>query len=119
MTPDNKNISARIQAAKDRRETEKGSDTKKNTEKSTATRMALRAGTDMVAAIMVGTFLGYWLDSWLGTRPWFMILLLFLGFAAGFLNIYRSQTGQEMKIGMGTPLSTRKDKEQDKEKDTL
>ncbi len=54
---------------------------------------ALRAGTDLVAALVVGGVLGYWIDRWLGTKPWAMIILFFLGFAAGFLNIYRSQTG--------------------------
>jgi len=68
---------------------------------------ALRAGTDLVAALVVGGFLGYWIDRWLGTTPWAMIILFFLGFAAGFLNIYRSQTGQDYKIGF---------KETDKEK---
>jgi ATP synthase protein I len=69
---------------------------------------ALRAGTDLVAALAVGGFLGYWIDHWLGTKPWGMIILFFLGFAAGFLNIYRSQTGQDYKIGF---RETKKDKE--------
>jgi ATP synthase protein I len=67
----------------------------------TAMAKAMRAATELVAALMVGGFLGYWLDTWLNTRPLFMILLFFAGFAAGFLNIYRAQTGQEFKIGMG------------------
>lgn len=66
-----------------------------------ATAKAMRAATELVAALMVGGFLGYWLDTWLNTRPLFMILLFFAGFAAGFLNIYRAQTGQEFKVGMG------------------
>ena len=60
---------------------------------------ALRAATELVAALAVGGFIGYGLDRWLGTRPWFMIALLFLGFGAGFLNIYRAQMGQDFKIG--------------------
>ncbi|MFH1157681.1 MAG: AtpZ/AtpI family protein [Pseudomonadota bacterium] len=60
---------------------------------------ALRAGTDLVSALVVGGFLGYWIDNWLDTKPWSMIVFLFLGFAAGFLNIYRSQTGQDYRIG--------------------
>ena len=65
-------------------------------------RVALRATTDMVAALVVGGGLGYGLDSWLGTKPWFMIIMFFLGAIAGFVNIYRSQTGQEYKIGLGS-----------------
>lgn len=69
---------------------------------------ALRAGTDLVAALVVGGFLGYWLDRWLGTKPWGMIILFFAGSVAGFMNIYRSQTGQDYKIGF---KETKKDKE--------
>lgn len=60
---------------------------------------ALRASTDLVAALVVGGFLGYWIDRWLDTKPFGMILFFFLGFGAGFLNIYRSQTGQDYKVG--------------------
>ncbi len=60
---------------------------------------AMRVATDLVAALVVGGFLGYWLDEWLDTRPWLMIVFLILGFAAGFLNIYRAQTGQDYKVG--------------------
>jgi ATP synthase protein I len=77
---------------------------------SSGTAQALRAGTDLVAALAVGGFLGYWIDRWLGTKPWAMIILFFLGFVAGFLNIYRSQTGQDYKIGF---KETTKDKDKE------
>ncbi len=73
-----------------------------------ATAKAMRAATELVAALMVGGFLGYWLDTWLNTKPLFMILLFFAGFVAGFLNIYRAQTGQEFKVGMGELTKTDK-----------
>lgn len=60
---------------------------------------AFRAGTDLVAALAVGVFLGYWVDQWLDSKPWGMVFFVFVGFAAGFLNIYRSQTGQDYKVG--------------------
>lgn len=62
-----------------------------------AARTALRAATDLVAALFVGGALGYWLDGLLGTRPLMMVVFLFVGFAAGFMNIYRSQTGHGVK----------------------
>ena len=58
---------------------------------------ALRAATDLAAALVVGVVLGYWIDRWLGTKPFGIILFLFLGFAAGFLNLYRAQTCQNDK----------------------
>lgn len=54
---------------------------------------ALRAATDLVTAIFVGGILGFWLDKWLDTRPLLMILMIFAGFGAGFVNLYRSQMG--------------------------
>lgn len=60
---------------------------------------AMRAGVDMVAALVVGGFLGYWIDVWLGSKPFGMIIMFFLGAGAGFMNIYRSQMGQDYKIG--------------------
>jgi ATP synthase protein I len=59
---------------------------------STESSKALRMGTDFTAALVVGVVLGYWIDRWLHTKPFGIIIFLFLGFAAGFMNIYRAQT---------------------------
>ena len=50
---------------------------------------AARVGTELVVATMVGVFLGYLLDRYLGTRPWLMVVGLVIGAIAGFLNVYR------------------------------
>ncbi len=34
-------------------------------------------------SVAIGWFLGSWLDSKLGTKPWLAIILTFLGLAAG------------------------------------
>jgi ATP synthase protein I len=44
---------------------------------------------EFVAAIIVGAFIGWQADAWLGTKPWLLVLFLGLGTAAGFWNIYR------------------------------
>ena len=51
--------------------------------------MAYRIGTELVVATLIGTGLGYLLDRWLETRPWFLVAAAFIGTAAGFLNVYR------------------------------
>lgn len=61
---------------------------------------ALRAATDLVAAVAVGVFMGYWIDRWLDTKPFGMIIMLFLGFAAGLLSIYKTHMGQELRVGL-------------------
>lgn len=68
---------------------------------------ALRLATDLVAALFVGGLLGHGLDRWLGTKPWFMVVFLFAGFAAGFMSIYKSQTG--MGSGIGFKPNDKKD----------
>jgi ATP synthase protein I len=60
---------------------------------------AMRAAMELTASLAVGGYLGYTIDRHLHTKPWGMIVMIFLGFFAGFLNIYRAQTGQSLKIG--------------------
>ena len=49
----------------------------------------MRATSEMVAGILVGTGIGFLLDRFLGTKPWLLIIFMMLGMAAGFRNIYR------------------------------
>lgn len=51
---------------------------------------ALRLSSEFIAAILVGAGLGWFLDRVAGTSPWGLIILLFLGFGAGVLNVLRS-----------------------------
>lgn len=51
---------------------------------------ALKLSSEFVAAILVGVGIGWVLDYWAGTSPWGLIVFLFLGFAAGVLNVMRS-----------------------------
>ena len=49
-------------------------------------------GVEFAAAILLGVFAGQWLDRRIGTTPWFVILGVVLGGAAGFYNLYRTLT---------------------------
>ena len=51
---------------------------------------AFKLGTELVAAVAVGTIFGFILDSWFGTKPWLMLIFFFLGAAAGILNVIRA-----------------------------
>ena len=51
---------------------------------------AFKLGTELVAAVAVGTIIGFILDSWFGTKPWLIIIFFFLGAAAGMLNVIKS-----------------------------
>jgi ATP synthase protein I len=45
-------------------------------------------GIAMVAATFIGLGMGYYLDQWLETRPWFTLIFLAIGVIAGFRNVY-------------------------------
>ncbi|WP_432738755.1 AtpZ/AtpI family protein [Maridesulfovibrio sp. FT414] len=49
---------------------------------------AATIGTHMVAATFVGLGIGWYLDKWLGTKPWLLLVFLCFGIAAGFKNVY-------------------------------
>jgi len=51
--------------------------------------LAFRVGAELVAGLAVGGGIGWWLDRWLGTKPFLLLLFFVLGGAAGMLNVYR------------------------------
>jgi ATP synthase protein I len=51
---------------------------------------AFKLGTELVAAVAVGTIIGFILDSWFDTKPWLILIFFFLGAAAGMLNVIRT-----------------------------
>lgn len=71
----------------------------------------LRMSSELVAAILVGGFMGYMLDAWLGTRPWLFLVFMMLGFSAGILNILRAfkrmqaeiESQKDFKLGQSVP----------------
>ena len=38
---------------------------------------AFKLGTELVAAVGVGTIIGFILDNWFGTKPWLIIIFFF------------------------------------------
>ena len=58
---------------------------------------AFKLGTELVAAVIVGTIIGFILDNWFGTKPWLIIIFFFLGAVAGILNVIRSASRMQKK----------------------
>lgn len=61
--------------------------------------LAVRIGTELVAALVIGVGFGILLDDWLGTKPWLMLLFFLLGAAAGIFNVYRVVQDEGGAIG--------------------
>ena len=51
---------------------------------------AFKLGTELVSAVLVGTIIGFILDTWFDTKPWLIILFFFLGSIAGILNVIKA-----------------------------
>ena len=82
-----KEISTRLEIAK------KNIKIKKNNNKSsnaTSLGKALKISTELVAAVLVGTTIGFLLDNWFDTKPLLTICFFFMGVAAGISNVIRS-----------------------------
>ena len=52
--------------------------------------VALKLSTELVAAVVVGTIIGFILDDWFGTKPWLILIFFFVGVAAGIMNVVKS-----------------------------
>ncbi len=59
----------------------------------------LRAGTELVACIIAGTFIGWALDRWLDMAPLFLIIFFLGGIGAGFTNAYRITQNMDSAVG--------------------
>jgi ATP synthase protein I len=67
--------------------------------------LAFRIGAELVAAMIIGVGGGMLLDRWLGTTPWGLIGMFFLGAGAGIVNVYRAVTGVGYAPGYRKPGS--------------
>ena len=51
---------------------------------------AFKLSTELVAAVAVGTIIGFIFDKTFGTKPWFILIFFFVGVVAGITNVIRS-----------------------------
>jgi ATP synthase protein I len=77
----------RLKIAKSKLKKQSNLDTEK---KGSFVGSAFKLGTELVAAVAVGTIIGFILDSWFDTKPWLIIIFFFLGTTAGILNVIRT-----------------------------
>ena len=47
---------------------------------------AFKMSTELVAAVAVGTIIGFILDNWFGTKPWLILIFFFVGVIAGTVS---------------------------------
>jgi ATP synthase protein I len=49
-----------------------------------------RVGIDVFATLGVSILIGFWLDKWLNTKPWLMLVMCFVGIAAAMKTAYQT-----------------------------
>lgn len=51
---------------------------------------ASSVGLELGLSVCIGLAIGYYLDGWLGTEPWMLLLFMVLGLTAGFRGVFRA-----------------------------
>ena len=82
-----KEISTRLEIAKKKL---KKNQIKNKGSNVTSLGKAFKISTELVAAVVVGTTLGFILDNWFDTKPWLTIAFFFMGGITGILNVIKS-----------------------------
>ena len=80
-------IKTRLKIAKSKLKN-KNSDT--NEKKGVFLGNAFKLGTELVAAVAIGTIIGFILDNWFGTKPILIIVFFLFGAAAGIVNVFKA-----------------------------
>ena len=96
-------LEARIARAQKLRPAEAAAEQRRQSDMSGLSR-GFRLASEFAAAIIVGAGLGYLIDMVLPTRPWAMVAMLLLGFAAGVLNVVRAT--RELNAATAVPADT-------------
>lgn len=70
----------------------------------------MRIGLEFASGTLVGFLMGWGIDSYFETTPWFLLLFTLLGFGAGMLNVYRVVNNLDEGIGINKQLNKRKNR---------
>lgn len=82
-------LAARIRKAQEARAAANGSQQASRQGDMSTLARGLRIGAEFVAAILVGSGIGYLIDFFAGTSPWALLIMFMVGFAAGIVNVTR------------------------------
>jgi len=90
-----KDFKTRLKIAKDK--VRNYSKIKNNNQNTSFVGGAFKLGTELVSAVLVGTIIGFILDTWFDPKPWLIIVFFFLGSAAGILNVIKTAKKMQEK----------------------
>ena len=85
---DLENLKTRLKIARSKLQNQNSE--KANKKKGVFLGNAFKLGTELVAAVAVGTIIGFILDNWFDTKPILIIVFFLFGAAAGILNVFKA-----------------------------
>jgi ATP synthase protein I len=80
---------AKLKAARERIEGRGDQGSKNASYNDSLAGVGYRMSIELVVGICAGLGLGWLIDSQMGTKPWFMLILMFVGLGAGIFNVVR------------------------------
>ena len=92
---DLENLKTRLKIAKSKLQKNKSENTDK---KGIFLGNAFKLGTELIAAVIVGTIIGFILYNWFGTKPLLIIIFFFFGAAAGIINVIKTAKKMQKDI---------------------
>ena len=90
-----KDISTRLKSAK--KKFSKVYDKKPQPSDSSLLGAAFKKSTELVAAVLIGTFIGFILDSWFDTKPILILIFFLFGAVAGIVNVIKAAKRMQKK----------------------
>jgi ATP synthase protein I len=96
-------VGARLKAAHDRVADKKTAERGKQAASQDAG-VGFRIGVELVAGVLFGAGLGWFIDSKLDTKPIFMLACIALGFAASVLGVIRVLKNLDHSVGLGRAM---------------
>ena len=58
---------------------------------------AFKLSTELVAAVLVGTIIGFILDNWFDTKPILILIFFLFGAIAGIVNVIKAAKRMQIK----------------------
>ena len=110
--PTLEDVSARLKALQDAAAVKKTSEQ----EKQGSARIAgvgFRIGVELIAGVLVGGGLGYFIDTEFDTKPIFMLAFIALGFAASLMSVLRILKNLDHAVGLGRAVRDKEGREKD------
>src|SRR5215217_6379159 len=109
-----RDLASRIASAKRERDIEDNRASRDASPEMSGMARGMRIGTEFIAAILVGTGIGYLIDLGLGTSPWGLLIMFLVGVAAGIKNITRvvahmNAASSPLPASAGDPKQTNDD----------